>query len=91
MNIYFGEVTQEAAALYGGEFFEVEDRLFDFCLRTTNAEFVIEDSLNRSVPFSMDMVGELIDVLSTIQPMAEAIVEGQQAIDFLEDHEDICV
>lgn len=92
MKIYFNKVDREEAEAYGGDFFEFGNSLFDFCLHTTyENEFIIEDSVGRCMPFSMESLAPLMHALSVIRPSVEVIVEGNQAATHLEDHHDVCV
>ena len=92
MKAVFGEVSQQDVEEWGFECFEVVDdetrvvRHFEHSVEFSGGEeFVISDSCGRYVPFCVESLDALVDILKDLQ---DAVLVYKAAEECLEDVQD---
>lgn len=91
MKYYFGQVDSDAVDNYGDEglFKYAGDQYYNSIEFTGEDDFVITDSVGRSIPMSINHVGLLIEVLQNMQESVDTIEAGKMEQEFLQDEEEI--
>lgn len=91
--IYFGEVSAQEADEYGGEFFEFNGKLYDYCVsyNADNQDLRIEDSVGRVIPIGLADCAAFFKAMKMLQPYLTSIAAGEQAVEALLLLGDECV
>jgi hypothetical protein len=91
MKYYFGQVDSDDVDNYGDEglFEYAGDQYYNSIEFTGEDDFVITDSVGRSIPMSINHVGLLIEVLQNMQETMETIENGKAAEEYVQMEDEI--
>jgi hypothetical protein len=91
MKYYFGQVASDDVDNYGDEglFEYAGDQYYNSIEFTGEDDFVITDSVGRSIPMSINHVGLLIEVLQNMQETMETIENGKAAEEYVQMEDEI--
>jgi hypothetical protein len=93
MKYYFGQVDSDDVDNYGDEglFEYAGDQYYSSVEFNGEDDFVISDSVGRSIPMSVNHIGLLIQVLEGIRDSIETIENGKAEQEAVEDEDNITV
>lgn len=91
MKYYFGQVDSDDADNYGddGLFEYGGDQYYNQIEFNGEDDFVLTDSVGRSIPMSTNHLALLIQVLQNMQESVDTIEAGRMEQEFLQDEEEI--